>query len=387
MRSTVLRRTTFAALVVASFLEAPSGAQQIGYAPLEVHVPQAPAPAAALGRIHLTYELHLTNFGASAATLEQLDVLNGEGAVLASWSGRQLWQRLRTLGQADTAAAPTGIMQPGQRTIAYLWITLAQAATSPTEIVHRLTLARGTGERDTVATPALRLPSASSPIASPVRGGAWVAVRGPSNGSGHRLSLVALQGRARVPQRFAVDWMLLGDDGLPFHGDRTNVRNWHGYDVPVYAAASGTVALVRDGAPDRPAFGAAPPAVIDAADAPGNVVVIDIGNGRFAAYAHLRQGSLRVAVGDKVAEGQLLARIGNSGNTLGPHLHFHIADAAEPLGGEGLAFTMRSFDLIGRIASLPELLAGSAWTASAAQPSRAVVAEMPLENMVVRFKV
>jgi hypothetical protein len=56
------------------------------------------------------------------------------------------------------------------------------------------------------------------------------------------------------------------------------------------------------------------------------------------------------------------------------------------LGGEGLPFAIRSFDLIGRIASLPELLAGSAWTANAAQPSRAVAAEVPLENMVVRFK-
>ena len=126
--------------------------------------------------------------------------------------------------------------------------------------------------------------------------------------------------------------------------------------------------------------------MIDAADAPGNVIVIDVGDGRFATYAHLKAGSLQVKQGDRVVEGQVLARIGNSGNTLGPHLHFQIADAPEPLSGEGLPFALRSFELVGRIASLPGLLSGTAWAANAAQPARAVSGEMPLENMVVRFK-
>jgi murein DD-endopeptidase len=234
-------------------------------------------------------------------------------------------------------------------------------------------------------TSARRSPLSSRCSIAPVRGGPWVAIRGPSNASGHRLSFVTIEGRARVPQRFAVDWTLLGEDGRPFRGDRTDVTNWYGYDAPVYSAAAGTVVLVRDGNPDRAAFGEAPPAVLDAAIAPGNVVVIDIGHGQFATYAHLKSGSLRVSPGDRVAEGQLLARIGNSGNTLGPHLHFHVSDAAEPLGGEGLPFTLQSFELIGRIRSLTELLGGNAWRSNA-QPAPTVTAEMPLENMVVRFK-
>jgi murein DD-endopeptidase len=189
----------------------------------------------------------------------------------------------------------------------------------------------------------------------------------------------------RVPQRFAVDWALLGDDGRLFRGESTTLANWYGYDVPVYATAAGTVLLVRDGAPDQAPFGGPPPAVIDAVEAPGNVVVIDIGEGRFATYAHLKPGSLRVAEGDRVVEGQPLARIGNSGNTLGPHLHFHISDAVEPLGGEGLPFSLRSFSLIGRVASLPALLAGTPWMPVAAQPSRVVSGETPLENMVIHF--
>jgi murein DD-endopeptidase MepM/ murein hydrolase activator NlpD len=146
------------------------------------------------------------------------------------------------------------------------------------------------------------------------------------------------------------------------------------------------VALVRDGAPDRqPLDAAVAAATVEAIDAPGNVVVIDIGGGRFAAYAHLRPGSIRVTAGAHVAAGALLARIGNSGNALGPHLHFQVADAVEPLAGEGLPFALRGFTLIGRVPSVPALIGGAAWTASPSQPRREVAAELPLENMVVRF--
>jgi murein DD-endopeptidase len=383
IRKSLMGLTCVAALSWCGNLDVRARAQQIGHTSVEVRVLQPPTPTVALGRTHLVYELHLTNFGSSAATLEQIDVLDGGGGVLASWSGTQLWQRVRIVGrQPDVMAATSDEIPPGQRAIAYLWLTLAPGA-SPAALAHRVTCAR-VASREALTTAALPLPAPAPPIAPPVRGGPWVAVRAPSNASGHRLSFVAMEGRARVPQRFAVDWVLLGDDGLPFHGDRTNVTNWYGYDAPVYAAAAGTVVLIRDGRPDLAAFGPSP-AVMDAAAAPGNVVVIEIGPGRFATYAHLKAGSLSVTQGDRVVAGQPIARIGNSGNTLGPHLHFHVSDAAEPLGGEGLPFALRSFELTGRIASMPQLLAGTAWTATAAQPARTVTGEMPLENMVIRF--
>jgi murein DD-endopeptidase MepM/ murein hydrolase activator NlpD len=327
----------------------------------------------------------MTNFGRSAAAIEQVDVLDGERRVLASWSGRQLWQRIQVVGQAAGPRAPADSVQPGMRAVAYLWVSLQPGASAPAVLIHRLTCAGENAGRETITTSALPVASAGPTLASPVQGGPWVAVRGPSNASGHRLSLVTLEGRTRVPQRFAVDWTLLGDDGLPFRGDRTVVTNWHGYDAPVHAVAAGAVALVRDGSPDRAAFGAEPPDTMDATAAPGNVVVVDIGHGRFATYAHLKAGSLGVSKGDRVVEGQLLGRIGNSGNSLGPHLHFHVSDDPEPLAGEGLPFALQRFELVGRTPSLPGLLAGAPWKPNAEQPARTVSAEMPLENMVVRF--
>jgi murein DD-endopeptidase MepM/ murein hydrolase activator NlpD len=76
--------------------------------------------------------------------------------------------------------------------------------------------------------------------------------------------------------------------------------------------------------------------------------------------------------------------IGNSGNSLGPHLHFQVGDAAEVLISEGLPFVMRTFDLVG-LAQPGALLSGQPWAPSPQRPSRAVEAEIPLENMVVRF--
>jgi murein DD-endopeptidase MepM/ murein hydrolase activator NlpD len=119
-------------------------------------------------------------------------------------------------------------------------------------------------------------------------------------------------------------------------GGQVSLLNRNRWVRAVSAAGSGTIVLVRAAIAEHAPFGAPSPAVMDAAAATGNVVVVDMGQGRYATYAHLKPGSVRVATGDRVVSGQPLARIGNSGNTLGPHLHFHISDAVEPLSGEGL---------------------------------------------------
>lgn len=377
-------QTGCALAALATLVPASPHAQQIGRAPVDVRVHHAPAPAVALGRVHLAYELHLTSFAAADVSLDRLDVLDPEGAQVATWTAASLWQRIRVIGQAPDGRQT---LRPGQRAVVFLWVSLPPGVAAPGALVHRLTFAAGGTAADSVTAPPVRLPAPGmTTLAAPVRGGPWVAVRGPSPTSGHRLSLVAMDGHVRVPQRFAVDWAKLGDDGLLFRGDPADVANWYGYDEPVYAAAAGVVIVARDGAPDRSAMNTTPPAVMEAADAVGNVVVVDIGEGRFATYAHLKPGSLLVAEGERVVEGQALARIGNSGNTLGPHLHFHVSDAREPLASEGLPFRLRRFDLVGRVPALPALLAGTPWTPDARQPAREVGGEMPLENMVVRVE-
>jgi murein DD-endopeptidase MepM/ murein hydrolase activator NlpD len=111
-------------------------------------------------------------------------------------------------------------------------------------------------------------------------------------------------------------------------------------------------------------------------------VVIDIGGGRYAFYAHVQPGSLRVKVGDTVKRGQVLALVGNSGNSTEPHLHFHIVDGIAPgtstLGAEGVPYAIEQFEVLGDCAN-PQ--SGCVRTKSFTA-RRAI----PLQNEIVRFK-
>ncbi|HYO83907.1 MAG TPA: M23 family metallopeptidase, partial [Bryobacteraceae bacterium] len=78
-------------------------------------------------------------------------------------------------------------------------------------------------------------------------------------------------------------------------------------------------------------------------DVEGNYVVLDVGDGRFVTYAHLIPGSLTVKRGDRVRAGQVLGKIGNSGNSSGPHLHFQVATGPGVLRGDGVPFVFDSF--------------------------------------------
>ncbi|MGH7448112.1 MAG: M23 family metallopeptidase, partial [Longimicrobiales bacterium] len=113
----------------------------------------------------------------------------------------------------------------------------------------------------------------------------------------------------------------------------------------------------------------------------GNSVVIDLG-GRYAFYAHLIPGSLRVSVGDRVRRGQVIGRVGNSGNSTEPHLHFHVVDALAPgtstLGAEGIPYALARFELVGRCTVF-----GGACERTAPVTVRG---GMPLQNQIVRFQ-
>jgi murein DD-endopeptidase MepM/ murein hydrolase activator NlpD len=70
----------------------------------------------------------------------------------------------------------------------------------------------------------------------------------------------------------------------------------------------------------------------------GNTITLDLGGGQFAYYMHLQPGSLRVNAGDRVRRGQALARVGDSGDSREPHLHFEVTTSSQPLVGEGVPY-------------------------------------------------
>ena len=120
-------------------------------------------------------------------------------------------------------------------------------------------------------------------------------------------------------QRYAVDWLITGADGKTHRGDGKALTDYLCYGKPALAAAAGKVVLAIDGVPDNA------PGKMDTYNVGGNQLVIELAPGEYAVYAHLLPGSQTVKVGELVKAGQPIARIGNSGNTSEPHLHFQIS--------------------------------------------------------------
>lgn len=137
-------------------------------------------------------------------------------------------------------------------------------------------------------------------------------------------------GHEEWSQFYAYDIAPLGPQGelVKTNGEKNEDFVMWGHDV--LATADGKIVLARDDLPDNPKPGVMPgEAELGklgelAQVAGGNQIVIDHGNGEFSYFAHLQHGSLRVKKGDVVKQGQVIAKLGNSGHATGPHLHYHL---------------------------------------------------------------
>ncbi|WGW05995.1 M23 family metallopeptidase [Tropicibacter oceani] len=162
--------------------------------------------------------------------------------------------------------------------------------------------------------------------------GAAVPVRLPLAGRWRVLNggLTARQSHSwgLLAQRFAYDFVR-DPQGLP------KLAEWPAFGAPVLACAEGEVVARREGLRD---FAAAGLGWIDwrVRDPRGNYLLIRHAPDRFSLYAHLQQGSLRVAPGQRVQAGQQIAAVGNSGHSTEPHLHFQLQDRASGFACLGL---------------------------------------------------
>jgi murein DD-endopeptidase MepM/ murein hydrolase activator NlpD len=86
---------------------------------------------------------------------------------------------------------------------------------------------------------------------------------------------------------------------------------------------------------------------VNFANAAGNHVVVDIGYGLYALYAHMRPGTIKVKLGDLVKAGQVLGHIGNTGNSTEPHLHEHIDNQPSFLAGQGVPYEFSHYEASG----------------------------------------
>lgn len=345
---------------------------------LDVVVPNAPTAFKADGKWHVVYELHLNNMDRWDYRLTKVEAVSGDaaGRSLAAYAGAELEGAMARPGQPG--ATEKSKITPGSLAVVYMWATVDTAEAVPATVRQRLTVKVGTyPEELTIETAPISVGRGPVAISSPLRGDHWLAANGPSNTSGHRRALIPIDGHAVIAQRFAIDWVRLRDDGKTFQGDEKDNKNYYAYGSDALAVADGVVTEVKDGIPQNIPGRDSRAVPITLETVGGNHVILDIGGGHFAFYAHLQPGSLRVKLGDKVRRGQVVGLVGNSGNSTEPHLHFHIENGSSPLGAEGLPYSLASFEV-----------AGSGWTwkpADAKGPVELHKNEIPMENEVVNF--
>ncbi len=154
-------------------------------------------------------------------------------------------------------------------------------------------------------------------------------------------------GHSNRSGQFAVDAIGLTTMYSPQVSDDDTNEAAVGWGREIIAPAPGIVGIVRDDRPDQPVIGAVDPKFLLMPGDPGNHVVIDHENGEFSMIAHMQAGTVRVREGQRVAAGDVMGRLGNSGETNFPHVHYQLMDGKDWLTSDALPcrFTNMPADL------------------------------------------
>jgi murein DD-endopeptidase MepM/ murein hydrolase activator NlpD len=253
-----------------------------------------------------------------------------------------------TAGMAGAPPAPMGMTHTATSRTDFRWAVVSRA--------HQADHRRQLPGDDRY--PVLR--DAPVVISPPLRGAGWIAANGCCvTRTDHRGGAIPVNGQLRLPERYANDFVQLGTDHRMFTGPQA------------------------DGEPERapPEF----PPPFDPATAPGNWLVVDIGNGHYVLYAHLQPHSATVRIGDRVRRGQAIAKLGNTGSSSAPHLHFQVMDAPSPSAANGLPYEFDRFASPGTVTDETALFAGEP---APIGPSLAGphVRQLPLNLQVVDFR-
>ena len=293
------------------------------------------------GKQQVVWELILQNATDRDINITKITVLTASGETFAEYAGRKLGDLIANLPErTSTPRIPNQRIRAGEFAIAFFLVEKSDLASIPAMLTERFDVAgpRGSERIDGPLTAVNIDPPAI--VSAPLRGGPWVAFNGLANDSIHRRAVYAFENGVFDAQRFAIDFVKIDEQGNMLSGDPASNDSYYAYRQEVLAVADGVVASTQDGAADN-APGIEPPFSPDTAA--GNNIIIDMGGGRYAVYCHLLPGSLRVSSGDRVTKGTVLARVGNSGNSSAPHLHFHVCDANATLACNGLPYVFDQF--------------------------------------------
>jgi hypothetical protein len=302
------------------------------------------------GKDHVEYELLVVNVFSEPVTLSSVTVLDPAGKELMRVEGRTLAAATQTLF-AKTATP----VVPASAAVSVDVDLMLPPDTAPERVTHRIayTLKADSELALMIGSPEVEAPEVAINrrpaivIRPPLKGNGWLVTTACCKPNVHRDERIAIDGvRIETGETFAVDWAKVKNDRL-FDGDGKRVEQYYGFGEDVFAVADGTVVSIRDGMPDQTPFVFMVPK--SKSDYGGNNLILEIAPNVFAWYAHLRQGSIAVNVGDAVKAGAPIAKLGNTGPSEGPHLHLGLIDKPDPIAGRSLPFVFDSFTLVGAI--------------------------------------
>jgi murein DD-endopeptidase MepM/ murein hydrolase activator NlpD len=194
-----------------------------------------------------------------------------------------------------------------------------------------------------------------APLRLPVEG-AWYVLWGGRTFDDNKHASVS-------DMRYALDLLQTKGAGS-FTGRGVRNEDYFAWGQPVVAPGGGTVVVavddVVDNVPNHPVGG----------NLYGNFIVVDHGTGEFSLLAHLQQHSVRVKVGEVVSPGQPLARVGSSGMSTEPHLHYHLMDNADWRKAQGLPAQFTLFSRNGQLVERAEPRRGETIAPAAVEARR-----------------
>lgn len=344
------------------------------------------APEAVLaddGRQHLAYELTLSNRAPTQVTVRSIKVLAGK-KVVGGLAGKDLAAMM-----SPFAAKKLGNeLAPGQGGYVLMDVSFPAKAKLPKRIVHRIAISEQkpspANATTYVAAPTSVVRTPAVVVAPPLRGPDWVVANGCCDAfTAHRGTVLPVNGANHVAERFAIDFVQVGANGRIFDGPGDMLSSYLYFGDPVYSSTNGKVVGVVDGIPETPA-GSFPPNPT-AQTAGGNHIVVAMGKGRYAFYAHLQPGSITVKKGQRVRTGQVLGMLGNTGNSDAPHLHFHVMDSPSPLASNGVPYRFTNFTVNGTMTNVGPFSEDGAVATIAAKPRGPRGKMLPLNDQVIDF--
>jgi hypothetical protein len=340
------------------------------------------------GLVHLVYELWMTNFSSGDVSVKKVEVLGGQD-VLQSLDAATIAARLQAAGQRESAGTLAGSAQG----LLFLHVVLAAGTPIPSQLSHRVTLHANAAPpgRQEITESGGEVTVDRRPVVSigpPLHGEGYVSADSCCDATRHTRAALPVNGRVWLAQRYAVDWEQLDAQGRIYAGPQEKLESYTIFGKPVVAVADAVVTSVTDGLPEQTPGKYPTNIPLDEAD--GNSVILDLGEQHYALYAHMQPGTIQVRVGERVAAGQLIGLVGNSGNSVAPHLHFQMNDKPSSLGSNGLPYEIKDFQITGKSAGTKAFdeaeEKGTPLAVTAISPAQQVKGGMPLDQLIISFK-